>query len=156
MWDDFKWKSTRQTNEGGSPINSWERKTYVTTRHQIPPGGDIWPPPSKTIISESISVVNILTWVGGTTISWRSRSCLRYLNLHGKEDNEIQWDNKHQQKQQRHTVWGGRSLHWTWVTRTQGGGGLREAVHRTRYTIILILRLIQIISSVASGPGCHG
>ena len=39
------------------------------------------PPPSKTIIPKSISVVDILTWVGGTTISWRSQSCLQRLFL---------------------------------------------------------------------------
>jgi len=37
-----------------------------------------------------------------------------------------------------------------------GGGGLGVAVHKTRrYTCIHTLCLIQIISSVASGPRCH-
>ena len=35
------------------------------------------------------------------------------------------------------------------------GGGLQEAVHGTMYTIFHILCLLQIISGVASGPGCH-
>ncbi len=33
--------------------------------------------------------------------------------------------------------------------------GLQEAVHKTRNTIVHILHLLQIISSVASGPRCH-
>ncbi len=32
MGDDFEWNATRQTNEGWSPFNSWERKTNVTTK----------------------------------------------------------------------------------------------------------------------------
>ena len=46
---------------------------------------------------------------------------------HGKDSNEIQWDNKHQQKQQPHTVYKGRSLHWTWRRHgPMGGGGLER------------------------------
>ncbi len=65
------------TDEGGSSINSWKRKTHVTTqlilnvkvtnRDGTPQnsirwlnGGDIGPPPSNTIMSESISVVDSL------------------------------------------------------------------------------------------------
>ena len=33
------------------------------------------------------------------------------------------------------------------------GGSIREAVHK--FTCVHILHLLQIISSVASGPGCH-
>ena len=75
--------------------------------------------------------------------------------VHGKDGDEIQLHNEHQQKQQMHTVCGERSLHRTWRTHGPRGGGLGVAVHKTRYTCVHTLCHIQIISSVASGPGCH-
>ena len=75
--------------------------------------------------------------------------------LHGNYGNEIQWDNEHWQMQQQRSVCGERSLHRTWRTHGPRGGRVWEAVHKTRFTCIHILHLLQIISSVASGPGWH-
>ena len=44
--------------------------------------------------------------------------------VHGKDGDEIQLHNEHQQKQQMHTVCGERSLHRTWRTHGPRGGGL--------------------------------
>ena len=43
--------------------------------------------------------------------------------LHGKDGDEIQWDNEHQQMQQQHTVCRVRSMHRTWRTHGLRGGG---------------------------------
>ncbi len=60
------------TDRDGAPCNSIRWSYWRCT---VPP------PPSKTIMSEWIWVVEILTWVNGTIISWRSWSCLRCFFL---------------------------------------------------------------------------
>ena len=78
---------------------------------------------------------------------------------HGEDGDEIQWHSEHQQSAEATAahcvVCGVRSLHRTWITHGPRGGGLGVAVHKTRYTCVHILDLLQIISSMASGPRCH-
>ncbi len=113
-----------------SPHNSssmW-RSQIGMEHHQIPCGGcigvDIPPPLSTTKILESISAWDILTWLGGTTISRRCWSCLRcfFLARQRQRWNTVaQWASA--EATDAHCVRSeefAQDLKNTW---TQGGGG---------------------------------
>ena len=173
MRDDFKWNSTRQTNEGGSPVNSWERKTNVTTQlifnvkvsdgDGMPPYSIWWsywrchcPPPIKNNNLRFNFCGGHFDLSGGDNLFSKEPILFtalvsRTANMAMKYSGTISINRCNSRTLcAEGGVCTGLGEHMD-----PRGWGLWEAVHKTRNTIVHILHLLQIISSVASGPWCH-
>ncbi len=84
MRDDFEWNVTRQTNEGWSLINSWERKTNVTTKLVI----------NVNVLDRDWAPLNSIRW---TYWRWHFITPIENNNLRvyfwGGHFDLIGWDN---------------------------------------------------------------